>query len=72
MTRKPFTIPAVDERIAGLTRRPDGRRHHVDIIEQELLRAYEIRCTCGTQTWTPWGAAHAHEIAALHLWSVGA
>lgn len=32
---------------------------------------FEISCTCGEQTWTPWGQAHAEEVARLHCWVTG-
>lgn len=52
---------------------PRNRRHNIACIESaECPGVFEISCTCGDQTWTPWGAAHAEEIAKLHLWAAGA
>ena len=48
-------------------------RHNIACIEDtECPGVFEISCECGEQTWTPWGAAHAEEIAKLHLWAAGA
>jgi hypothetical protein len=69
---RPIKILAVEERLAGLRRQPVGGRHNVSTIETEAPGAFEITCSCGAQTWTPWGEAHAAEITALHLWAVGA
>ena len=46
-------------------------RHNIACIEQDCPGAFEIRCQCGESTWTPWGAAHAEEIARMHLWKAG-
>lgn len=48
-----------------------GDRHLVNCIEQEAPGVFEIRCSCGQTSWTPWGEAHAGEIAEIHLWMVG-
>lgn len=45
--------------------------HHIALLSQEAPGVYEVVCSCGEHTWTPWGAANATEIAALHFWSVG-
>jgi hypothetical protein len=53
--------------------RRDGGRHSVSLIEDtELPHAFEVSCSCGEQTWTPWGEEMATELAAMHLWEVGA
>lgn len=51
----------------------DGGRHNIALIEDtECPNAFEVSCSCGEQTWTPWGEDMATELAQLHLWSVGA
>jgi len=62
----------VEDRLRGLRRRPVGGVHDVTVFETEAPRVLEIRCSCGEFTMTFWGEAHAAEITALHLWSVGA
>lgn len=58
-----------------------GTRHKIVLSEQDAPRTFEVRCLachnpfphercvagCHRVTWTPWGEAHAKEIAALHL-----
>jgi hypothetical protein len=63
---------ALEERLKGLRRRPVPGVHDVHVYETEAPGAFGIECSCGARTWTPWGEAHAAEITALHLWSVGA
>lgn len=46
-------------------------RHIVHCIEQECPGVFEIRCSCGRTSWTPWNIEHAEEIAQLHLWEMG-
>lgn len=48
-----------------------GVKHHMILTEQECPGTFEIRCLCGEVTWTPWGQAHAEEIAKIHLWAAG-
>lgn len=61
--------PALDRLLK--TRR--NVRHNIACIEsEECPGVFEISCSCGEQTWTPWGADHAEEIAKLHLWAAGA
>ena len=44
--------------------------HQTALIEQEAPDVFDIRCSCGEHTWTPWGMEHAHEIAEMHLWEM--
>jgi hypothetical protein len=54
-----------------LLRRAAGR-HNIVCIEADCPGVFEITCSCGQQSWTPWGRAHAEECARVHLWAVGA
>ena len=63
------TLP---EKLAKLQRRAVPGPHNITVFETEAPGALEISCSCGERTWTPWGEAHAAEIMALHLWTVGA
>jgi hypothetical protein len=59
-------------RVLGFpTRVHPGNVHLVNCIEAEVKGVFEISCSCGETTWTPWGEAHATEIAELHLWARG-
>jgi hypothetical protein len=67
-TTRPLPRPDMN---TGANRLPGPVRHHIAVIETECPGVMEISCTCGEQTWTPWGAAHAQEIADVHLWANG-
>jgi|HubBroStandDraft_6_1064221.scaffolds.fasta_scaffold242811_4 hypothetical protein len=57
------------DRLDALKRNAVGGDHHIDIIEAEAPGVIELVCSCGARTWTPWGEAHAEEIASIHLWA---
>jgi hypothetical protein len=59
------------DRLEALKRNAVGGDHHIDIIEAEAPGVMELVCSCGSRTWTPWGEAHAEEIASIHLWANG-
>lgn len=80
MTRQPMFDPNNPERINGvpILPGPSNIRHNVACVEggrdpdhAEMPGAFEICCTCGYNTWSPWGADHAEQVAKLHLWAVG-
>jgi hypothetical protein len=48
-----------------------GPVHLIHCIEAEVRGVFEIKCSCGEVTWTPWGEASATEIAEIHLWARG-
>lgn len=59
-----------------------GTHHVIVLTEQEMPRAFEVRCTachnpepharcsaaCHRVTWTPWGEDEASEIGRLHVY----
>jgi hypothetical protein len=47
-------------------RRPGPHVLILDGSNQDAPGVYEIRCSCGEVTWTPWGEEHAVEIAEIH------
>jgi hypothetical protein len=61
-----------ENRVLGFpTRVLPSNVHLVNCIEQEAHGVFEVKCSCGRTSWTPWGEAHAEEVAQLHLWQMG-
>lgn len=81
MTKGPLFDPNRPEHIGGVPvlPGPSNVRHSVACVEggrdrhhAECPGTFEVVCACGYSTWTPWGEAHAEEIAKVHLMKVGA
>lgn len=67
--------------VSEYTRLVTGTEHVIVLTEQEMPRAFEVRCTachnptphdrcrasCHRVTWTPWGEEVASEIGRLHI-----
>lgn len=47
-----------------------GRTHQLTLIAQEAPGVFDVRCSCGDHTWTPWGEEHALEIAEMHAFEM--
>ncbi len=46
---------------------PNGERHDVTVIEQEMPGGYEAHCICGWCKMTPRGRDHMGEIVERHF-----
>lgn len=49
---------------------PRRGTHRIAVIEAGD-GVFELSCSCGSQTWTPWGIEHAKEVARLHYVTTG-
>jgi hypothetical protein len=68
------SFPAVPLPRPDASSRPDrGANVHQVIVsaEGDAPGVFQITCSCGARTWTPWGEDHAGVIAELHLQDMG-